>query len=156
MTDFSIFQLILLKVFSFTFYSSSSGGRGIARTCVAVIVIIMYVTFSLTYCDLFQSICYVVNKRFFTISVCFRSIETKVSSNIPESIEETCLDTPETNRDGKEPFANNITYALKEITIGEAKGDMNNNDYNSSVGPGDKPCSCSSSLSLFSVLSSSV
>ena len=30
-------------------------------------------------CDyLFQSICYVVNKRFFTISVCFRSIETSL------------------------------------------------------------------------------
>ena len=57
---------------------SSSGGRGIARTCIAVIVISKYVTFSLTHCDLFQSICYVVNKRFFTISYCFRSIETSL------------------------------------------------------------------------------
>ena len=30
-------------------------------------------------------------------------------------LEETCLDTPETIRDGKEPFVNNITYALKEV-----------------------------------------
>ena len=42
----------------------------VARTSGAVIVIIIYITFSLTYCDIFQSICYVVNKRFFTISVC--------------------------------------------------------------------------------------
>ena len=78
MTDLSIFQLILLKVFSFTFYSSSSGGRGIARTCGAIIVIIIYVLFSLTHCDHFQSIRYVISERFFTISICFRSIETSL------------------------------------------------------------------------------
>ena len=53
--------------------------------------------------------------------------------------EETCLDTPETIRDGKEPFVNDITYALKEITMSEAKGDIFTNDYNSYAGPGDAP-----------------
>ena len=52
---------------------------------------------------------------------------------------ETCLDTPETIRDGKEPFVNDITYALKEITMSEAKGDIFTNDYNSYAGPGDAP-----------------
>ena len=77
MTDFFVFQLLLLKVFNFTFYCSSSGGRGIARTCVANSY--YYVIFIITYCDiLFQSICYVVSKRYFTISYSFRSIETSL------------------------------------------------------------------------------
>ena len=47
---------------------------------------------------------------------------------------------PKTIRDGKVPFATNITYALKVITISESKEDINNiNNYNSSAGPGDAP-----------------
>ena len=59
-----------------------------------------------------------------------------------EVVEETCHDTPETKRDCKEPFANNIMYALKEITMNEAIGDINNKDYNSYAGSGDAPTPC--------------
>ena len=45
---------------------------------------------------------------------------------------ETCLDTPETIRDGKEPFVNNITYALKEVITVIDEQDISkhiNNDW---------------------------
>ena len=50
MTNFFNFQLNLCKAFSFTFHSSSFGGRGIARTCniisniffVKVLIVIIY------------------------------------------------------------------------------------------------------------------
>ena len=47
-----------------------------------------------------------------------------------ESIKETCLDTPETNRDGKEPFVNNITYALKELITVIDEKDISKHKHN--------------------------
>ena len=43
---------------------------------------------------------------------------------------ETCLDTPETIRDGKEPFVNIITYTLKEVITVIDEQDISKHKHN--------------------------
>ena len=60
------------------FQLRGEGHRQDLRSLQVIVYMFRYVML-VNNCDyLFQSICYVVNKRFFTISVCFRSIETSL------------------------------------------------------------------------------
>ena len=64
MTIFFIFPLNLLKAFSYTFHSSSSGGRDITRTCRSL-VSYCYIFFIIAFkyfIVMFQSIYYVISK----------------------------------------------------------------------------------------------
>ena len=49
---------------------------------------------------------------------------------VPSLLKETCLDTPETNRDGKEPFVNIITYTLKEVITVIDEQDISKHKHN--------------------------